>query len=337
MEAPAPGEFREGHYTDDHGSRRYRLYLPSAASSGAPSGHPTGPPPEARPLIVMLHGCTQDPEDFAAGTRANAHAEDAGALVLYPEQPVTANPQKCWNWFDPAHQSRGGGEPALLAGMTRHILDEARGDPERVYVAGISAGGSMAQILAAAYPDLYRGLAVHSAPASHVASDVPTALTILQQGAADPDALPARVLEAMGEEARPVPTLVIHGTEDPMVRVLNGEQVLRQWAGVALRAGPGAEPAAAPDPAGYPAADLAADPADGCPELPGLTVESSRVDAASPATRCVYRGAPVPLEYWSVEGMGHAWSGGSDRGTYTDPAGPDATERVFRFLLSDPR
>lgn len=306
----APGEFREGHYTDEHGSRRYRLYVPADGAE------------RARPLIVMLHGCTQDPEDFAAGTRANEHAEAAGALVLYPEQPESAHPQKCWSWFDPAHQGRGAGEPALLAGMTREVAEENGVDPERVFVAGISAGGSMAEILTAAYPELYRGLAVHSAPASHSATDVPAALAVLEHGVVDPEALADRVLDVMGEGSRPVPTLVLHGEDDPVVRVVNGEQAFRQWAGVALHAG--ARPAARGG---------KAEEAKGCPLVPGLSVETFRVEAAAPARRCVYHGATVALEYWAVEGMGHAWSGGSELGSYTEPAGPDATAHVFRFFL----
>ncbi len=330
--APATGEFREGQFTNEHGTRRYRLYIPATTSHAAP------------PLIVMLHGCTQDPADFAAGTRANDHAEAAGALVLYPEQPATAHPQKCWNWYDPAHQGRGAGEPAILAGMTRQVMAETGADPARVFVAGISAGGSMAEILAAGYPELYRALAVHSALAYRSAGDVPTALTILQSGVADEAALPARVLDAMGEAARPIPTLVLHGAEDPVVRVVNGQQVLRQWAQVALQLGshahdggspagsPADSPAAAP--AETPVAAPAAAPADAdCPIVPGLTATSSRVEADAPATRCVYHGAAVPLEYWVVHGSGHAWSGGSEAGTYTDPAGPDATARIFRFFL----
>lgn len=305
----APGEFREGRYTDEHGTLRYRLYLPNAGAG------------TARPLVVMLHGCTQDPVDFAVGTRANEHAEAAGAIVLYPEQPQSAHPQKCWSWFDPAHQARGAGEPALLAGTTRAVIEETGADPERIFTAGISAGGSMAQILTAAYPELYRALAVHSAPAYRSAGDVATALSILRQGVTDAASLPGRVLAAMGDRARPVPTLVVHGSVDPVVRVVNGEQVLRQWAEVARRSG-----TATPQKAGAPIPT-------GCPDVPGLSVETSTIEARKPALRCVYSGAAVALEYWAVEGMGHAWSGGSEAGTYTDPAGPDATERVFRFLL----
>jgi poly(hydroxyalkanoate) depolymerase family esterase len=225
---PIPsGEHRVAEYRDEHGARRYRLYVPTArhARSGGP------------PLVVMLHGCTQDAEDFARGTRADSAAERAGALVLYPEQPASANPQRCWNWFDPAHQSRGAGEPAILAGLTRKVAREMEVDPDRVFVAGISAGGSMAQILVASYPDLFHGLAVHSAPAYRSARDVSTALQVLQHGAPDAAGLAAVAVTAMGPRAKPVPTLVIHGETDPVVRVANAEQVFVQWSGVAEATG----------------------------------------------------------------------------------------------------
>jgi poly(hydroxyalkanoate) depolymerase family esterase len=315
------GEYLEGEYRSDRGDRRYRLYRPA----------PSEADPGSRPLIVMLHGCTQDADDFARGTRANPAADQAGAVVLYPEQPASANPQKCWNWFDPAHQSRGQGEPAILAGMTRQIARDVGADPDRIFVAGISAGGSMAQILAANYPDLYRALAVHSAPPYLSARDVPTALTVLQQGVADPTVLSEAVLAAMGDRARAMPTLVIHGHEDTIVAPANGEQVLRQWGEVAVQLGAEANPA---EPARI--HGMRGGP---CPHVGGLAAASEEPTMPGPAegtglsaVRCVYRGAPVPVEYWLLTGVGHAWSGGSAEGTYTEPRGPDATARIFEFF-----
>lgn len=221
-----PGEVTTGHYADVHGARGWRLYTPSG-----------DPPPVGRPLVVMLHGCTQDAADFAAGTRADAAGERAGALVLYPEQPATAHPQKCWTWYDRAHQRRGAGEPALLVGLIDHVVKTTGADPTRVYVAGLSAGGSMAQILAAAYPERFAGLAVHSAPPYGSAADVPGALAVLEAGVAEPGALAGRLLEAMGGEVRPMPTLVIQGAEDTVVRAVNGRQVAAQWTTPAAAAG----------------------------------------------------------------------------------------------------
>jgi poly(hydroxyalkanoate) depolymerase family esterase len=226
-----PGE-HAGEYRNEAGSRQYRLYVPSRLRDA----------PHRPPLVVMLHGCTQDAADFARGTRGDAAAERMGAVVLYPEQPASANANQCWNWFDPAHQARGAGEPAILAGMTREVAGRVGADPDRIYVAGLSAGGSMAQILVAAYPELFRALAVHSAPSLRSARDVATALAVLEDGVAEPERLTATVVEAMGERARPVATLVIHGEEDAVVRVVNGHQVHRQWAGLAAALGDLASP-----------------------------------------------------------------------------------------------
>ena len=127
------------------GARAYRLYVPSRYDATQ----------EAAPLVVMLHGCTQDAADVARGTRLDAHAERAGALVVYPEQPATANPKKCWNWYDAAHQARDAGEPAIVAAIVRDVMASHRVDRSRVYVAGLSAGGAMAAIVAAAYPETF--------------------------------------------------------------------------------------------------------------------------------------------------------------------------------------
>jgi poly(hydroxyalkanoate) depolymerase family esterase len=325
---PADGEYREGGYRSEHGARQYRTYIPARRDGD----------PAERPLVVMLHGCTQDAADFARGTRANAAADRLGALLLYPEQSASAHPQLCWNWFDPAHQERDRGEAALLAAMTRQVAREAGADMNRIFVAGISAGGAMAQVLAATHPDLFRSLAVHSSPPYGSARDVAGALDVLEGGVADPAVLPDLVLAAMGRRARPVPTLVIHGHDDPFVGRVNGEQVLRQWAGVAARF------SGARGPSG--SAAVGATEAAPCPALPGLTSRVEEMVAAvagargvpgdavpSAYTRCVYDGAPVPIEYWLVPGLGHAWAGGSPEGTYTDPGGPDATSLIFTFFL----
>ncbi len=183
----------------------YRLYVPPAQAAHA------GP----RPLVLMLHGCTQDADDFAAGTRMNALAREAGVLVLYPEQIQRANAQKCWNWFKTQHQQRGRGEPALLASLTRQVMAQHGVDASRVYVAGLSAGGAMADILGRTYPELFAAVGVHSGLAAGAASDLPSALAAMRSGA------PAG--QASGPALRPV--IVFHGDADSTVHPSNGAAV----------------------------------------------------------------------------------------------------------------
>jgi poly(hydroxyalkanoate) depolymerase family esterase len=199
--------FGEGHVESGvfgHGgtAREFKLFVP-------PHGAHLGP----RPLVVMLHGCTQDPDDFAAGTQMNELARVHGLFVLYPAQSRKANPQGCWNWFKRNHQQRGRGEPATLAGMTRHIMGQYDVDPSRVYVAGLSAGGAMAAILAQAYPDLFAAAGVHSGLAPGAARDLPGGLAAMK-GQAAGAAQPLRV-----------PTIVFHGDADAIVHPRNGAQV----------------------------------------------------------------------------------------------------------------
>ncbi len=208
--------FTNGHFKNDCGARDYKLFVPAGDLHQAP-------------LLVMLHGCTQDPDDFARGTRMNALARARGALVLYPAQSQRANAQRCWNWFKHNHQSRGKGEPAILAGMVREVIATHDVDPRRVYVAGLSAGGAMAAILGDAYPDLFAAVGVHSGLPTGSATDVQTAFAAMSGGAQ-----PVRRSPKAG--ATP-PTIVFHGDADTTVNVVNGERVL---AAAGLTEGPDA-------------------------------------------------------------------------------------------------
>ncbi len=197
------GRFVAGSLLEASHRHDYKLYLPATAGG------------EALPLVVMLHGCTQHPDDFAAGTRMNELAEAQGFFVLYPAQAQKANPQRCWNWFKHSHQQRGRGEPAWLAAMTRDVMARHAIDPARVFVAGLSAGGAMAAVLGEAYPELYAAVGVHSGLAAGAAADLPAALAAMKSGAAHPRS-----------SASGVPTIVFHGDADATVHATNGEQVI---------------------------------------------------------------------------------------------------------------
>jgi poly(hydroxyalkanoate) depolymerase family esterase len=207
------GSFTSGHFKNDCGARDYKLFEP--ARDG-----------RALPLVVMLHGCTQDPDDFARGTRMNALAREQGFLVLYPSQSQRANAQRCWNWFKHNHQARGKGEPAILAGMAEEVIAAHDVDPARVYVAGLSAGGAMAAILGDAYPDLFAGVGVHSGLPTGSATDVQTAFAAMSGG--------AQPVRRGAKHAAAPPTIVFHGDADATVNVVNGERVL-QAAGLVAR------------------------------------------------------------------------------------------------------
>jgi poly(hydroxyalkanoate) depolymerase family esterase len=285
--APAPvpkgARFEERVFANAAGSRTYKLYVP-ACYNGDPM-----------PLVVMLHGCTQSPDDFAAGTQMNALAEEEGFLVVYPAQAQAANAQKCWNWFNVSDQQRDQGEPSLIAGITRAVMEEFSIETGRVYVAGLSAGGAAAAIMGASYPDLYAAVGVHSGLACGAARDIPSAFAAMRQGGA----------HARGA-GRTIPTIVFHGDGDTTVHPVNGDQVIVQSKAQA--------------------------------EL-NVRVDHGRSPGGVSYTRTVQTdesGHPV-LEQWVLHGSGHAWSGGSSAGTYTDPRGPDASREMLRFFRAHPK
>lgn len=287
-----PGDFIAGSYTNQAGTRPYKLYIP------------TGYVGKALPMIVMLHGCTQTPDDFAAGTRMNALAEERECFVLYPAQTRAANRSRCWNWFKRGDQRRDKGEPAIIAGMTREVLNRYGIDARKVYVAGLSAGGAMAAVMGATYPDLYAAIGIHSGLAVGSAHDVPSAFAVMR-GTPPPSPRGA----VSGQASRAVPVIVFHGDRDTTVHPRNSEQVILE------------------------SVDRNAASSN------NLSVEHGQVPGGHAYTRTVHSDPTgrVILEHWLVHGAGHAWSGGSTRGSYTDPKGPDAARAMIRFFYQNER
>ena len=280
---PEGARFIEGTYSNPAGSRAYRLFIPSRYQ-----GQPL-------PLVVMLHGCTQSPDDFAAGTRMNFIAEEQACFVVYPAQRSEANQSKCWNWFRTADQQRGGGEPSLIAGITRQIMRDYSVDPKRVYVGGLSAGAAAAAIMGATYNDLYAAVGIHSGLACGAATDMPSAFAAMRQGGG-----PGR--RVISDGGPPVPTIVFHGDCDMTVHPNNGDQIFEQSVRTTSTQ---------------------------------KQVHRGQIAGGHAYTRTIHTGASGRgiFEHWNIHGAGHAWSGGSPAGSYTDPRGPDATKEMLRFFL----
>jgi poly(hydroxyalkanoate) depolymerase family esterase len=289
---PDGAQFLEKRFSNQAGSRPYKLYVPNGYKG------------RAIPLIVMLHGCTQSPDDFAAGTGMNAAAEEHTCLVAYPGQTTAANRSKCWNWFSAADQHREQGEPSLIAGITRQIMSAYSVDRQRVYLAGLSAGGAAAAIMGTAYPDLYAAIGVHSGLACGSAGDLPSAFVAMRQGKGGAGRWPAGAPDA-GEACRIIPAIVFHGDRDTTVHPCNGDEVIAQFTQ---------------------AMPLKAEQEEG--RVPGGHAYRRTLHAE--------RNGRTVLEQWVIHGAGHAWSGGSPAGSFTDPRGPDATREMLRFFLEHP-
>ncbi|ASS77183.1 hypothetical protein CIG75_10165 [Tumebacillus algifaecis] len=297
----AAGTFTESYYGSNF---FYKVYVPSNYVAGTKV-----------PLMVMLHGCLQNPNDFAAGTRMNALAEEKKFIVLYPEMNIFANPNRCWNWFYDYNQHRGLGEPAIIKGMVDQVKAKYSVDNARVYVAGLSAGAGMSVIMGATYPDVFSGVGVSAGVEYNAANTAFGGISAMSYGGIDPRTAGWNAYYEMGSYKRRMPVVVFQGTSDTIVNPINASQVIAQWAKTNDLVDDGLEN-------------------DSVKNVAGLTTAGS-VNGRS-YTKYVYHdkyGSSL-LEYWKVNGMAHAWSGGSTAGTYTDPAGPDASRIMWDFFTT---
>ncbi|MPM44579.1 hypothetical protein SDC9_91258 [bioreactor metagenome] len=300
-QTPAEGTFLSGTYN----GRNYKLYVPASHASGT-----------AAPLLVMLHGSGQTPTQFASETQMNALADERGFLVLYPEQPMSANGTLAWNWFSVAHQSRGSGEPALIAGMVGAVKTAYTIDSDRVFASGMGAGGAMAVILGATYPDVFHGIGVSSGLEYKAATSVLTAYTAMYSGGPSPATQGQLAYNAMGSYAAPVRLLVMQGSTDTTVYPVNGNQVLSQWAVTN---------------------DLADDgTANGSVDDTAELTQAGTSAGGKSYTRYVYEnsGGDILMEKYVVTGMGYGWPGGSASGSKTQPTGPDLSRILCDFFLN---
>ena len=299
-QAPSPAPCHAPSFTEDlfeFGREQYpyRLYIP-----GMPV-NPDAASPAPMPLIVLLHGCTQDAQDFARGTAMNELAQKHRCMVLYPEQISKANKARCWNWFEPGHQRLDQGEPGMIAALTQRVLATHPGahgaDPNRVYIAGLSAGGAMAAVVAGLYPDIFAALGVHSGLAAGAAQDMLSAFGAMRRG-------------AKGQTAPALPTIVFHGSADKTVHPANGEHVSD--------------------------AAMTALTAAGLSLVKSQSMVGTVGTASEQTTeRIIYRTADGRsyVEHWRVDAGPHAWSGGNAAGSYTDPDGPSASAAMLAFFL----
>jgi poly(hydroxyalkanoate) depolymerase family esterase len=299
-----PGSFEAHEFSNGAGSRAYKVYVPAAK------------PDAPRAMIVMLHGCTQSADDFAAGTQMNRLADEHGFLVVYPEQAAQANASKCWNWFKPQDQRRGAGEPSLIAGIVGEVARRYDADPRRIYVAGLSAGAAMAVVLGETYPELFAAVGAHSGLPFGIAHDIPSALAAMKGGRSGMPGLknvPAAAAAPRRKAVQAVPVIVFHGDRDHTVQQTNGAHIVQQ----------------ARDAHGAQAGDA---------RLRAST-ESGVAMGGRRFSRTVHADTDgqARIESWTLHGAGHAWSGGHASGSYTDGTGPDASAEMVRFFMALPR
>jgi poly(hydroxyalkanoate) depolymerase family esterase len=303
-DAQAPGTVETHEFSNHAGTLSYKVYVPARV------------PDAPRAMVVMLHGCTQSANDFAAGTQMNRLAEEHDFLVVYPEQAAHANPSKCWNWFKQQDQVRDAGEPSMIAGIIREAAARHGADPRRVFVAGLSAGAAMAVVVGETYPELIAGVGAHSGLPYGSAHDIPSAMAAMKGGRSGLPGLksvPGAAAAPRRKAVQAVPIIVFHGDRDHTVQQSNGAEIVRQAreAHVAQAGG----------------------------DASTATTQKGKSPGGRSYTRTVLAGGTgqAHIESWTLHGAGHAWSGGDARGSYTDGSGPDASAEMVRFFLALPR
>jgi poly(hydroxyalkanoate) depolymerase family esterase len=298
---PTAGVLTHGTYTNAAGTRSYELYVPAGYQAGT-----------AMPLIVALHGCTQTADKFRQQTGFDALADAKGFIVVYPEQPSSANYLSCWNFFQQQHMSRGTGEPSLIAGITSWVQQHYTVDAHRTYVSGLSAGGAMADVMAATYPDLYAAAGVGSG------CEYAAGAACAGYQSADPETAGQQAYKAMGSRARQMPFIVFEGDADRTVPPVNAQQLVREDQVEADWADDGVENGSVP-------------------RAPTQVVDGQVAGGRSYTVSHYSDGHGHELgQLWVVHGMAHAWSGGDASQQYSDPGGPGESAAMYDFFMSHP-
>lgn len=300
------GSWVSGTVKNSIGSRDYKLWVSTGYAKEKPS-----------PLVLMLHGCMQKPEDLATASGMNELADEKNFLVVYPQQVATANPLSCWNWFDVKHQSRDEGEPSLIAAVIQDVRSTYNVDAKRVFVVGISAGGAMAVVMAANYPDVFAGLGVIAGEEFKAATTVEGGLASMKTGGPDPNQQGLLAYQAMQKNLagkKRMPLIAFHGTKDPYLNPLNTDQLIIQWA-------------------------QTNDYLDDGKDNESVSVQSpvetkGAVPNGYSFTKGQYKDSTSRLlmEKWMVDGLGHAWPGSPNASQFADPKGPKASAEIWRFF-----
>lgn len=300
------GTWMNGTAKSSAGAIDYKLWVPTLYRKDKPA-----------PLVLMLHGCMQNAEELAALSGMNELADKENFLVVYPQQTASANPLRCWNWFDPKNQERDVGEPSLIAAAVRDVRVSHSVDAKRIYVVGISAGGAMAAVMATAYSESFAAIGVIAGPEYKAATSVEGGLAAMKVGGPDPNQQGLAAYQAIQKGAttkKRVPLINFQGSKDPYVNPVNSDQLIAQWAQTN---------------------DLLDDGKDN----DSVTAKSStETKGAVPNgysyTKYSYRDTKgrLLMERWIVEGLGHAWPGSTATNRFADAKGPDATAEIWRFF-----